>query len=112
MSGEGQTCNERRSRQTDPGSVQAVAGAGSCTGQAPPAEVPWPAHHLPESTPLPEGRRFPLVVRRDMDCRMIKYIGSKRVLVPTIVAAVGALPDVHTVLDVFSGTARVGHALK
>ena len=43
---------------------------------------------------------------------MIKYIGSKRVLVPTIVAAVGALPDVHTVLDVFSGTARVGHALK
>jgi adenine-specific DNA-methyltransferase len=43
---------------------------------------------------------------------MIKYIGSKRLLVPRILAAVGALPGVHTVLDLFSGTARVGHALK
>ncbi|MBI5486264.1 MAG: DNA adenine methylase [Deltaproteobacteria bacterium] len=43
---------------------------------------------------------------------MIKYIGSKRVLVPRIAAAVGALPGVRTVLDLFSGTARVGHALK
>lgn len=43
---------------------------------------------------------------------MIKYIGSKRVLIPRIVAAIGALPDVDTVLDLFSGTARVGHALK
>lgn len=43
---------------------------------------------------------------------MIKYIGSKRVLVPTIVSIVRALPHVQTVLDAFSGTARVGHALK
>lgn len=43
---------------------------------------------------------------------MIKYIGSKRVLIPRIVAAVSALPDVRTVLDLFSGTSRVGHALK
>lgn len=43
---------------------------------------------------------------------MIKYIGSKRVLVPRIVELVRELPDVRTVLDVFSGTARVGHALK
>lgn len=43
---------------------------------------------------------------------MIKYIGSKRVLVPRIVAAVDALPSVHTCLDLFSGTSRVGHALK
>jgi len=43
---------------------------------------------------------------------MIKYIGSKRVLVPRIVATIQALPDVHTVLDLFSGTTRVSHALK
>jgi adenine-specific DNA-methyltransferase len=48
---------------------------------------------------------------------MIKYLGSKRVLVPVLVDVLGqlcqAMPDRKTsVLDVFSGTARVGHALK
>lgn len=44
---------------------------------------------------------------------MIKYLGSKRLLVPRIVAAVRALaPEGGRVLDLFSGTARVGHALK
>ena len=43
---------------------------------------------------------------------MIKYIGSKRVLVPTIVEIVGRLQGVQRVLDLFSGTSRVGHALK
>jgi adenine-specific DNA-methyltransferase len=43
---------------------------------------------------------------------MIKYIGSKRLLVDHIAALIGLLPDVHSVLDLFSGTARVGHALK
>lgn len=43
---------------------------------------------------------------------MIKYIGSKRTLVPTIVEVVKALPEVRSVLDLFSGTSRVGHALK
>jgi adenine-specific DNA-methyltransferase len=43
---------------------------------------------------------------------MIKYIGSKRVLVPTIVHAIGSLDGVRTVVDLFSGTSRVGHALK
>jgi adenine-specific DNA-methyltransferase len=44
---------------------------------------------------------------------MIKYIGSKRLLLPHILDAVGAaaLPGA-TVADLFSGTARVGHALK
>jgi adenine-specific DNA-methyltransferase len=44
--------------------------------------------------------------------RMIKYIGSKRVLVPRILEIVGRLPRVRRVLDLFSGTSRVGHALK
>jgi adenine-specific DNA-methyltransferase len=44
--------------------------------------------------------------------RVIKYIGSKRRVLPHIVACVEALPRVRTVLDLFSGTARVGHALK
>ncbi len=47
---------------------------------------------------------------------MIKYLGSKRALLPLICATVAGLDEadapVRTVLDVFSGTARVGHALK
>ncbi len=43
---------------------------------------------------------------------MIKYLGSKRVLLPHILAQVARLDGVRTVLDLFSGTARVGHALK
>ncbi len=43
---------------------------------------------------------------------MIKYLGSKRLLVPRIQAIFRALPAVHSLADLFSGTARVGHALK
>jgi adenine-specific DNA-methyltransferase len=43
---------------------------------------------------------------------MIKYIGSKRLIAPHIERVVGLLPEVRSVLDLFSGTARVGHALK
>lgn len=43
---------------------------------------------------------------------MIKYIGSKRTLVPAIVEIVGAIPGVRTVCDLFTGTARVAHGLK
>lgn len=42
----------------------------------------------------------------------IKYIGSKRVLLPGILAAITRLQRDGTVLDLFSGTSRVGHALK
>jgi adenine-specific DNA-methyltransferase len=43
---------------------------------------------------------------------VIKYLGSKRLLLPTILEAVGQCADAHSVVDLFSGTARVGHALK
>ena len=43
---------------------------------------------------------------------MIKYIGSKRKLLPLIERVIGLVPNVSTVLDLFSGTSRVGHALK
>jgi adenine-specific DNA-methyltransferase len=43
---------------------------------------------------------------------VIKYIGSKRVLVPAIVGLASRLAGVRTVLDLFSGTSRVGHAFK
>lgn len=43
---------------------------------------------------------------------MIKYLGSKRLLVPAIRDVVQGLDGVETVLDLFSGTSRVGHALK
>jgi adenine-specific DNA-methyltransferase len=43
---------------------------------------------------------------------VIKYLGSKRRLVPSILDLVGAVPGARTVVDLFSGTSRVGHALK
>jgi adenine-specific DNA-methyltransferase len=43
---------------------------------------------------------------------LIKYIGSKRRLVPRIVGAVEGCARARSVLDLFSGTSRVGHALK
>ena len=43
---------------------------------------------------------------------MIKYLGSKRTLVPLILEAVRRAADAKSVLDLFSGTSRVGHALK
>ena len=43
---------------------------------------------------------------------MIKYLGSKRTLLPLITSVVGALRPSGTVIDLFSGTSRVGHALK
>lgn len=43
---------------------------------------------------------------------MIKYIGSKRALVGWIEETILALPDTRSVIDLFSGTSRVGHALK
>lgn len=47
-----------------------------------------------------------------MPLPLIKYLGSKRTLLPQIVATVEALGGVRSVVDLFSGTARVGHALK
>ncbi len=43
---------------------------------------------------------------------MIKYLGSKRTLIPVILDAVQRVSDAHTIIDLFSGTSRVGHALK
>jgi len=43
---------------------------------------------------------------------LIKYIGSKRTLVPAIVDRVRACAGATSVLDLFSGPSRVGHALK
>lgn len=43
---------------------------------------------------------------------MIKYLGSKRTLIPKILDTVQALDGIVSVADLFSGTARVGHAFK
>ncbi|MFK7992130.1 MAG: DNA adenine methylase [Sandaracinaceae bacterium] len=43
---------------------------------------------------------------------MIKYIGSKRLLLDPIVAAVRGFGGVEHAVDLFSGTSRVGQALK
>jgi adenine-specific DNA-methyltransferase len=43
---------------------------------------------------------------------MIKYIGSKRLLIETITQMVDECEGVESVLDLFSGTSRVGQALK
>jgi adenine-specific DNA-methyltransferase len=43
---------------------------------------------------------------------VIKYLGSKRRLLDRITAIARAVPGATTAVDLFSGTARVGHALK
>ena len=43
---------------------------------------------------------------------MIKYLGSKRLLLPHILKAVRSLHHIQSVFDAFSGTARVAHMLK
>lgn len=43
---------------------------------------------------------------------MIKYLGSKRTLLPRLLAALQSLEGVSSVLDAFSGTSRVGYELK
>jgi adenine-specific DNA-methyltransferase len=43
---------------------------------------------------------------------VIKYIGSKRTLIPVIVEAVRRATSARSVIDLLSGTSRVGHALK
>ena len=43
---------------------------------------------------------------------MIKYLGSKRLLIPYIQGVVATLPGVRTACDLFAGTTRVGQALK
>jgi len=43
---------------------------------------------------------------------MIKYLGSKRRLLDLIGETIGRVAPGPTVLDLFSGTSRVGHALK
>lgn len=43
---------------------------------------------------------------------MIKYIGSKRRLVPAISALARALPGARTTVDLFAGTTRVAQAFK
>ena len=43
---------------------------------------------------------------------MIKYLGSKRLLLPLISETIASLSKVRSVIDLFSGTARVGHKLK
>jgi adenine-specific DNA-methyltransferase len=43
---------------------------------------------------------------------VIKYIGSKRLLVPRITALVRAVPGAQRVLDLFTGTTRVAQGLK
>jgi adenine-specific DNA-methyltransferase len=43
---------------------------------------------------------------------VIKYLGSKRRLVPQIVALAQAIPEARTALDLFTGTTRVAQGLK
>ena len=43
---------------------------------------------------------------------MIKYLGSKRTLLSTLVDLMAVFPELRSIADVFSGTSRVGHAFK
>ncbi len=43
---------------------------------------------------------------------MIKYLGSKRTILPRLMTALSSLEGVSSVFDAFSGTSRVGYELK
>jgi len=43
---------------------------------------------------------------------LIKYLGSKRTLIPDLVNIVSSFPELTSFTDLFSGTCRVGHAMK
>lgn len=43
---------------------------------------------------------------------MVKYLGSKRTLAGQIVCIAESFPGARSAIDLFSGTSRVGHALK
>jgi adenine-specific DNA-methyltransferase len=43
---------------------------------------------------------------------VIKYLGSKRTLLPSLVQILREFPQLTSAADVFSGTSRVGHAFK
>lgn len=64
--------------------------------------------------PRPRARLLPAAKRREPAGapRVIKYLGSKRAILPMLLAVMARIPAVATVFDVFSGTARVGRALK
>jgi hypothetical protein len=58
-------------------------------------------------------RKSQIQAPRTTDVRdVIKYIGSKRLLGPLIVDVVSLLGECSSVVDLFSGTSRVGHALE
>jgi adenine-specific DNA-methyltransferase len=105
-------------------------GPGPTGTASDPAPLPLPLHTLQSGTtpkvPLPHPNiarqigapRRTLVhslIRADpfrTNLPVIKYLGSKRTLIPVILDAIRRLPRVRTVADLFSGTSRVGHALK
>lgn len=43
---------------------------------------------------------------------MIKYLGSKRALLPVLLRTLASLAHIRSAIDLFSGTSRVGHAFK
>jgi adenine-specific DNA-methyltransferase len=43
---------------------------------------------------------------------VIKYLGSKRTLIPDLLRVVSHFPELTSATDLFSGTCRVGHAFK
>lgn len=59
-----------------------------------------------------ENHDCPLCASGAQECELIKYLGSKRALVPTIVEIICRAGEPRTVIDLFSGTSRVGMALK
>ena len=61
---------------------------------------------LPRARSQPHARAYP-----DTEVRLIKYLGSKRLLLPQLVEVISA-GGARSALDLFSGTSRVGHALK
>ena len=70
----------------------------------------WGARAIPRAAV--RGGTPPSFFPSSYTAPVIKYLGSKRLLLDTIVEAVRGTGTASSVLDLFSGTSRVGHALK
>src|SRR5690242_932862 len=111
--------SSRRSQCCGPKPRAAVAGGEACMRSQSGGGAAL-VQFLAERTAVRVTAKFDAFAPRRLGCArfdgdrevsVIKYLGSKRRLVPLLARTIASL-GAHTALDLFSGTARVGMALK
>ena len=109
------TCRSRATGSTpDPRRARASAPSGNRPHPTPPTRAASPPHPPAPAAPISGWSPDPMTAHRRVvrgDRPMIKYIGSKRRLVPVLTQICQA-SGARTALDLFTGTTRVAQAFK